>query len=257
MYVCISKLFLVFTCFFGASKDKLCVGWCARVLGPQIPSDSWSQDFCIDACLPLSPLFFISPLISPFPTLHAYLLSDPPLCVVYTLHLACSSLFSIPFYLFQMSGKKSLFHLIFTPPPFPHLILSQGPGKWGGEKERVENGKWGPYSCSSLLFFFLYAAFLPEGRVCRTYLRREKRKEKNAVEEWEMVQNSREQRGRESQKAIFFFEGLSGRVESEKRRDKRREEECGGVKSVYLSKESDSRLPANNPFLLLHFSPTP
>lgn len=72
-----------------------------------------------------------------------------------------------------------------------------------------------------------------------------------------MVQNSREQRGRESQKAIFFFEGLSGRVESEKRRDKRREEECGGVKSVYLSKESDSRLPANNPFLLLHFSPTP
>ncbi len=73
-----------------------------------------------------------------------------------------------------------------------------------------------------------------------------------------MVQNSREQRGKESQKVIFFFfEGLSGRVESKKRRDKRREEECGGVKSVYLSKESDSRLPANNPFMLLHFSPTP
>lgn len=34
----------------------------------------------------------------------------------------------------------------------------------------------------------------------------------------------------------------------------RREEECGGVRSVYLPKESDSRLPANNPFLLLHFS---
>lgn len=68
-----------------------------------------------------------------------------------------------------------------------------------------------------------------------------------------MVQSSGEQRGRESQKVIFF-EGLSGHVESEKRRDKRREEECGGVKSVYLPKESDSRLPANNPFWLLHFS---
>lgn len=55
----------------------------------------------------------------------------------------------------------------------------------------------------------------------------------------------------------FFFEGLSGRVESEKRRDERGEEECGGVKSVYLPKESDSRLPANNPFWLLHFFPTP
>lgn len=71
-----------------------------------------------------------------------------------------------------------------------------------------------------------------------------------------MVQNSRDQRGRESQKVIFF-EGLSGRVKSEKRRDKRREEEYEGVKSVYLPKESDSRLPANNPFWLLHFFPTP
>lgn len=56
---------------------------------------------------------------------------------------------------------------------------------------------------------------------------------------------------------FFFFEGLSGRVESKKRRDTRREEECGGVKSVYLPKESDSRLPANNPLWLLHFSATP
>lgn len=72
-----------------------------------------------------------------------------------------------------------------------------------------------------------------------------------------MVQNSGEQRGSENHKVIFFFEGLSGRVESKKRGDKRREEECGGVKSVYLPKENDSRLPANNPFQLLHFSATP
>lgn len=71
-----------------------------------------------------------------------------------------------------------------------------------------------------------------------------------------MVQNSREQRGSESHK-VNFFEGLSGYVESKKRRDKEREEECGGVKSVYLPQESDSRLPANNPFWLLHFSVTP
>lgn len=73
--------------------------------------------------------------------------------------------------------------------------------------------------------------------------KREKGK-KNTAEEGEIVEN------REGERVgkWFFFEGLSGRVESEKRRDKRREEECGGVKSVYLPKESDSRLPANNPF---------
>lgn len=121
----------------------------------------------------------------------------------------------------------------------------------------MENGKWGLYLCSSPFSSYI-PLFLPEGRVCRSYLR-EKRKKKNAAEECEIVQNSREQRGSESHKAIFFFffEGLSGRVESKKRRDTRREEECGGVKSVYLPKESDSRLPANNPLWLLHFSATP
>lgn len=104
-------------------------------------------------------------------------------------------------------------------------------------------------------FFFVYAASFA-GRVSLSHISEKKRVgEKSSVEEWEMVQNSREQKQeRESQEGIFFFEGLSGHVEWEKRRDMKREEECGGVRSVYLPKESDSRLPANNPFLLLHFS---
>lgn len=93
--VCLEAFFLSIYRVF--CKDNVCVGRCAHMLGSQIPCDSWSQAFCINACVTLSPLFFISPLISPFLTLHASLLSDPPLCVVYTLHLDCSLLFSIPF----------------------------------------------------------------------------------------------------------------------------------------------------------------
>lgn len=103
----------------------------------------------------------------------------------------------------------------------------------------MENGKWGLYSCSSVVLLLLFF-FLPEGRVCRTHLR-----EKRAAEEWEMVQNSG---GTESQKVIFSLKGCQAMSSQRKRRDKRRGEECGGVKSVYLPEESDSRLPANNPF---------
>lgn len=91
-----------------------------------------------------------------------------------------------------------------------------------------------------LLISSFFSFFPPEGRVCRTHLR-----EKRAAEEWEMVQNSG---GTESQKVIFSLKGCQAMSSQRKRRDKRRGEECGGVKSVYLPEESDSRLPANNPF---------
>lgn len=118
----------------------------------------------------------------------------------------------------------------------------------------MENRKWGLYFP---FLFFLYTAsfffFLPEGLVS---LGGEKRK-KQTAEEGEIVQNSVGQRTRRSQKVISFLKGCQAMSEAEKRRDKSRKEECGGVKSVYLPKESDSCLPANNPFLVLHIPPTP
>lgn len=196
--------------------------------------------------------FKSSVLYLSFLSLHAYLLSDPPLCVVYTLHLLSSSpLYSLSLCTSSTCRERNLFHLIFISPFLPHLISSQGAGKWGKEKARVKNG----------VFIHVVPPFLL--RICRLFCR----KGEFVAHIWEKksrgkklsggVRDGTEQQGtktgeRESGRD-FFFEGLSGHVEWEKRRDMRREEECGGVRSVYLPKESDSRLPANNPFLLLHF----
>ncbi len=49
-----------------------------------------------------------------------------------------------------------------------------------------------------------------------------------------MVQNSREQRGSESQKVIFF-EGLSGRVREEKEKGTRGERKNAGVSNLFIS----------------------
>lgn len=49
-----------------------------------------------------------------------------------------------------------------------------------------------------------------------------------------MVQNSREQKRSESHKVIFI-EGLSGYVESKKRRDKRRERKNVEVSNLFIS----------------------
>lgn len=187
----------------------------------------------------------------PFLSLHAYLLSDPPLCVVYTLHLLFSSLFSFPLYLFYMSGKKSLSFDFYFPLPSSSNLVTR---RWQVRKRKGACEKWGLYSCCSTLSSSYMPPLLPEGWVCRTYLRK-KESGKNAQrrsERWYRTAGNKNRR--ERVRKWFFFEGLSGHVEWEKRRDMRREEECGGVRSVYLPKESDSRLPANNPFLLLHFS---
>lgn len=120
----------------------------------------------------------------------------------------------------------------------------------------MENEKWGLYSCSSLLSSSYMLLFLPEGQVCRTYLRGEKTQKKLSGG----VRDGTEQQGTERERkseSDFFLKGCQAMSSQRKERDKRREEECGGVKSVYLPKESDSRLPANNPFWLLHFSLTP
>lgn len=189
----------------------------------------------------------------PFLSLHAYLLSDPPLCVVYTLHLLFSSLFSFLLYLFYMSGKKSLSFDFYFPLPSSSNLVTR---RWQVRKRKGACEKWGLYSCCSTLSSSYMPPLLPEGWVCRTYLREKESGKKKKLSGG--VRDGTEQQGtktgeRESE-SDFFFEGLSGHVEWEKRRDMRREEECGGVRSVYLPKESDSRLPANNPFLLLHFS---
>lgn len=235
---------------FFASKEDVCVGRCTRVLSPHIPSDTCSQVSSINACLHLSPLFFIwSP---PF-RLSSLIL---PLCIVYALHLAYSSQFSIPFLPLPDVGRETSlsFHFLFYPSLFPRLLLSQGPGKRWREWDQMENGVFIYVVLPFLLIFRFFAwraslSLISEGKEEKEKCRggvRDCTEQQGTEREWESQSNF-----------FFFFEGLSGRVESKKRRDTRREEECGGVKSVYLPKESDSRLPANNPLWLLHFSATP
>lgn len=196
------------------------------MLDQQIPSDGWSQAFCIDTCLPLSPLLHLSTDLP---------LSDSsclPLCVIYTLHFTCFSLFSIPFYLFQMPGKKSVLH--FMPPHLPHLILSQGPGKWGREKGHVENGKWGLCSCSSPFSSPYMLLFCRKGKFV-AHIWDEKRKKKNTAEEWEMVQSSREQRRRECQKVIFFFWRVVRPCRVKEKKGTRGETKNAEVSNLFIS----------------------
>lgn len=194
-----------------------------HMLDRQIPSDSWSQVFCVNACLPLSPHLHLFYWSARFP-LSACTFCLIRLFVSFTLFISPASLYS----------------LFFLPLPDVSKAL-------GSQEEKRSVWKTRPFFMYFSLFFFLYAAFLPEGQVCHTYLRQEREKK---------TQRSMEQRGRESQKVIFL-KGCQAVSSQRKERDKRREEECVGVKSVYLPKESDSRLPANNPFWLQHFSLTP
>lgn len=105
--------------------------------------------------------FKSSVLYLSFLSLHAYLLSDPPLCVVYTLHLLSSSpLYSLSLCTSSTCRERNLFHLIFISPFLPHLISSQGAGKWGKEKARVKNG----------VFIHVVPPFLL--RICRLFCRK-------------------------------------------------------------------------------------
>lgn len=77
---------------------------------------------------------------------------------------------------------------------------------------KMENGSLFMYFS---LFFFLCVAFSPEGQVCRTYLRRERgEKHSGGVRDGTEQRETEKERTSESD----FFEGLSGRVESKKRK---------------------------------------
>lgn len=196
----------------------------------RIPSDSRSEAFCIDACLPLSPVLFISPLISPFPTRYACLLCDPPLCVVYTLHLACSSLFSLPFHPFRCC-ERNLFHLIFLflPPLLPHLISSQGPGKYGACE------KWGLYSCCSPLSSSYMPLFCRKGEfVAHIWEEKSKeRKKKHSGGVGTEYQGTERERASESD-FFFFLKGCQA-MSSKRREGTRGERKNAEVSNLFIS----------------------
>lgn len=109
-------------------------------------------------------------------------------------------------------------------------------------------------SCATLFFF---------ARRASLSLLSERRQKKRGENSCGGARDGTEQQGserkRQSESDFFqflfiFLKSSQAMLSQRKERDKRREDECGGVKSVYPPDESDSRLPANNPFWLLRFS---
>ena len=105
------------------------------------------------------------------------------------------------------------------------------------------------------LFFFLICQFFRQKGEFVAHISEDKSRRKcggGAGDGSEQRGNGAEERVR---KWFFFLKSCQAMSSQRKERDKRRGEECRGVKSVYLPKESDSRLPANNPSRLPHSSP--
>lgn len=178
-----------------------------RMLNQHIPSGSWSQVFRVNACLPLSPLLHLFYWSPHFPlTMCTFRLIL--LFVSFTLFISPASLFSLSL---STSSRCQQRNLSFIAPPHTHTPSSSNlvTRLWEVRKRKGACGKWGLSSCSSPFSSSYRLLFCREDKFVAHFW--------DKKEEWEMVQNSMEQRGRESQKVIFF-EGLSGRVESEKRK---------------------------------------
>lgn len=165
-----------------------------RMLDQQIPSDSWSQVFCVNACLPLSPLLHLFYWSPRFP-LSMFTSCLILLFVSFTLFISPASLYSLSLSTSSRCQQRNLFHLL--PPHLHRLILSQGPGKTGREKERVENGV---FFHVVLPFLLLICCFFA-GRTSLSHISETRKEKKHG----EGVRDGTEQRGRESQKVIFFL----------------------------------------------------
>lgn len=168
----------------------------------------------------------------PFLSLHAYLLSDPPLCVVYTLHLLFSSLFSFPLYLFYMSGKKSLSFDFYFPLPSSSNLVTR---RWQVRKRKGACEKWGLYSCCSTLSSSYMPPLLPEGWVCRTYLREKEsgKKAQRRSERWYRTAGNKNRRER-VRKWCFFLKGCQA-MSSERKEGTWGERKNAEVSDLFIS----------------------
>lgn len=228
----------VFFKVFSRARTSVCVGRCARTLGPQIPSDSWSQAFCINACLPLSPLFLISPLISPFPTFHASLPSDPILCVVYTLHLVCSPSILSPFLPLPDVGKGIALSFDFysSPPSSSNLVTRP----WLASEEQKRSAwkmeKWGLYSCSSFPFLLLICRFFCRKGEFVAHIWEEKREKKK--KRCGGGRDGTEQQGTETEReseSDFFFWRVVRPCQSQRKEGTRGERKNAEVSNLFIS----------------------
>lgn len=131
-----------------------------------------------------------------------------------------------------MSGKKSLSFDFYFPLPSSSNLVTR---RWQVRKRKGACEKWGLYSCCSTLSSSYMPPLLPEGWVCRTYLRKKEsgKKAQWRSERWYRTAGNKNRRER-VRKGFFFLKGCQA-MSSERKDGTWRERKNAEVSDLFIS----------------------